>query len=155
MEKTLTPQQPYSVFCFKYVFPSVCFQFQFLFCNSDAKNNELPKRQVLAQKANVQSTANLSLRYYMKFLFFDKSLIQLIGNVNVAFIKSETCRSVSLHNPLNLLPDVFPSVSLSLFISVQLTFCITPLFQRKLLARHRRNKNYSFKHLFRLVVVVT
>ena len=55
---------------------------------------------------------------YTKFLFFDKSLIQLIGNVNVAFIKSETCRSGSLHNPSNLLPDVFPSVSLSLFISV-------------------------------------
>ena len=80
--------------------------------------NYLSDRFSFARNANGQSTANLPLCYYTKFLFFDKSLIQLIGNVNVAFIKSETCRSGSLHNPLNLLPDVFPSVSLSLFISV-------------------------------------
>ena len=80
--------------------------------------NYLSGRFSLRTHANVQSTANFPLCYYMKFLFFYKSLIQLIGNVNVAFIKSETCRSGSHHNPSNLLPDVFPSVSLSLFISV-------------------------------------
>ena len=80
--------------------------------------NYLSDKFSFARNANVQSTANLPLCYYTKFLFFDKSLIQLIGNVNVAFIKSESCRSGSLHNPSNLLPDVFHSVSFSLFISV-------------------------------------
>ena len=80
--------------------------------------NYLSGRFSLRTHANVQSTANFPLCYYMKFLFFYKSLIQLIGNVNVAFIKSESCKSGSLHNPSNLLPDVFRSVSFSLFISV-------------------------------------
>ena len=69
--------------------------------------NYLSGRFSLRTHANVQSTANFPLCYYMKFLFFYKSLIQLIGNVNVAFIKSESCGSGSLHNPSNLLPECF------------------------------------------------